>query len=265
MQDREEVLGVFLEYARDYDDRDTSIERKILHTLRVARIAQVIALDLKMSREDVGLAWFIGILHDIGRFEQERRYGTFVDSESVDHAALGADILFCDGLIDRFPPDGLPEGWRSICEMAVRLHNKLEIPEGPDERTRLFCRLIRDADKADIFRVVATTSFEERVGTSRKRFTEAPEAGAEVMECVRRHCCVPRKYVRSEFDSMVANCCMAFELDFEVTRHIVKSQGFLSVLLRGSGVNGRLKWNEREMEQLQTVKTELEKVWGMPL
>lgn len=33
------------------------------------------------------------MLHDIGRFEQIRCFGTFNDGMSVDHAELGADIL----------------------------------------------------------------------------------------------------------------------------------------------------------------------------
>ena len=34
------------------------------------------------------------MLHDIGRFEQIKRYGTFNDSKSVDHGEFGADLLF---------------------------------------------------------------------------------------------------------------------------------------------------------------------------
>ena len=262
MLDFEDVLYTFLQYAKDYDDSDTGIERKILHTFRVAKISRRIASGLKMSPEDVELVWFIGILHDTGRFEQERRYGTFVDSESVDHAELGADILFRDGLIERFPTEGLPEGWKLLSERAVRLHNKLVLPEEFDERTLTFCRLIRDADKADIFRVIATTSFEERVGTARGRFTDEPGASAEVMACVYEHRCVPRRLVRSVFESYVANCCMAFELDFDETRRIVREQGFLRKLLEADGVDGGRKWSEEERGQLKVVKEELEAAWS---
>ena len=132
---------------------------------------------------------------------------------SVDHAELGADILFLDGFIDRYPTEGLPEGWRALCETAVRLHNKLDLPSHLDPRTRLFCQLIRDADKTDIFRVVATTPFEQLVGKGRSRFTDDPAASDEVMACVYSHQCVPRKIVKSVFESMITNCCMAFDLE----------------------------------------------------
>lgn len=265
MIDHELTIYSFLEYAKEYDDSDNNIERKILHTLRVAAAAGRIAEALKMNEEDRDLAWFIGILHDVGRFEQERRYGTFVDRDSVDHAELGADILFKDGVVDRFPSDGLTADWRRLCETAVRLHNKLSLPQGLDERTELFCRLIRDADKVDIFRVIATTSFIDRIGTSRKNYTDAPKASPKVMEYAYRHCCVPRKYVSSCFDSLIANCCNAFELDFEISRQIAKEQGFLNRLFSNREGPDRHEWNEQQCEQLQIVKHELEKAWDMKL
>ena len=77
-------------------------------------------------------AWLLGLLHDIGRFEQVKRYNTFNDSQSVDHAELGADILFKEGLIDRFPTVSLPEGWPKTAETAIRQHNKLALPDGLD-------------------------------------------------------------------------------------------------------------------------------------
>ena len=43
------------------------------------------------------MAWLIGILHDVGRFEQIRRFGTFSDADSIDHAHYAVNILFDDG------------------------------------------------------------------------------------------------------------------------------------------------------------------------
>lgn len=256
--DRVEILSVFQNYTKEYNEALKDIDRKILHTFRVAKAAERIAEDLGMESVDIDLAWFLGILHDTGRFEQEKRFGTFVDSISVDHAELGADILFIDGLIDRYPTGGLPEGWRGLSETAVRLHNKLDLPSDLDPRTRLFCQLIRDADKTDIFRVVATTPFEDLVGTGRNRFTDAPMADDAVMACVYAHQCVPRKLVNSVFDNTITNCCMAFDLELEVTREIVKEQGYLLKLLQ-KGENGK------QMEQLRITREEIEKAWGFSL
>ena len=70
------------------------IKLKIDHTYRVAELCERIAKAEQMEKTEVDLAWLLGMLHDVGRFEQLRRYGTFSDADSIDHAALGADILF---------------------------------------------------------------------------------------------------------------------------------------------------------------------------
>ena len=268
MIDHIEVISAFQEHTRKYDDTVSGVERKIIHTFRVAKLSERIARGLEMDRDDVDMAWFIGILHDVGRFEQERRYHTFVDRDSVDHAELGADILFRDGLIDRFPTGTLETvypSWRTLCETAVRGHNKLTLPSDLDERTRTFCRIIRDADKADIFRVLVTTTFAERMGASTGKYTNAPQASPEVMEYVYRHQCVPRKLIQSIFDSHIGNCCMAFELDYAVTREIVKEDGFLRELVNGTRRGEAEAWNDLQKAQMQIAREELEKAWGMEL
>ena len=163
-----------------------------------------------MAGEDADLAWLIGLMHDIGRFEQARRYGTFVDSLSVDHAELSADLLFGEGLAERFPQDGLPEDWRSIAETAIRQHNKLKPAETTDDRMRRFTELIRDADKTDIFRVIATIPFEDRVGSSRANFTETEEASPDVMACVLEHRVDIWDYYLRNVDSYLTQIVMSF-------------------------------------------------------
>ena len=92
----------FRNYISDYDLDDPKVKLKVDHTFRVAALCDFIASDLGMAGYDRDLAWLLGMLHDIGRFEQVRRYHTFRDALSVNHAELSADILFKDGLIERF-------------------------------------------------------------------------------------------------------------------------------------------------------------------
>ena len=77
MIDIEKAKNVFQNYVEKYDATNTRIAYKIGHTYRVVDLAERIARDLKLESEDVELAKMIGLLHDIGRFEQVRRYDTF--------------------------------------------------------------------------------------------------------------------------------------------------------------------------------------------
>ena len=179
---RKNVINAFAEYVRNYDPSDEKIKLKIDHTYRVAGLCQRIAESLGLSEPDVDIAWLLGMLHDIGRFEQIRCFGTFNDVQSVDHAEFGADLLFKEGLIRKFA-----EGYYEECElarsgneeaeqiiknnehhnkdtglieMAIRQHNKYRVKEDLTERQRMFCDILRDADKVDIFKVNADIPME---------------------------------------------------------------------------------------------------------
>ena len=100
--DYEYVKNKFVDYVSNYDPKNPKIALKIAHTYRVAELCKQIAESINLSKEECDLAWLMGMLHDIGRFEQVRRYNTFVDAESVDHALLGCEILFEEGYIKAF-------------------------------------------------------------------------------------------------------------------------------------------------------------------
>lgn len=265
MFDKEQARDVFLRYAGQYDMNNTLIRHKVDHTLRVADLSGGYAEALGMHAADRDFAWFLGLLHDIGRFEQVRRYGTFVDSQSVDHAELSGDLLFRDGLIDAFPGDGLPEDWRPAAETAIRWHNKLSLPDTLDNRTARFAEILRDADKTDIFRVIASIPFEDRIGSSRASFMDTGEASPEVMACVLEHRCVPSRLRHTRFEGHVSHCCMAFELVFDAARQTVLKEGWLRALLAETDAEGKRIWSDPETEQLRVLRREIEKAWGAEL
>ena len=84
---------VFKQYVEKYNPDDEKIKIKIAHIERVSQIAKKLANELNLDEEDVELAELIGLLHDIGRFEQVRRYHTFVEKDSINQGAFGVKIL----------------------------------------------------------------------------------------------------------------------------------------------------------------------------
>ena len=265
MIDEKRAEAAFCEYTDRYGADNSMITHKVTHTLRVAKNCRQIAESLHLDGEAVGFAWLLGLLHDIGRFEQVRRYGTFIDAVSLDHAEFGADLLFKEELIRKFPAETLTEEQLSILETAIRLHNKLALPEELNERTLLFCNIIRDADKVDIFRVICEMPFEQRIGTSKGLLQEAEEASSGVMECVLQHRCVPRSIRKTRFEGRISHGCLAFELVFQKSRDMVREQGCLSRILSEYGENGTTLWNEKERAQLRVLRKEIESVWGVTL
>ena len=252
------AVEAFREYSALYDTDDIKIKLKIDHTYRVADIAEKIGASVDA---DSSFSWFLGLLHDIGRFEQLTQYGTFKDADSVDHAELGADILFKDGLIENFPHPSLPriavEDVGRIAETAIRLHNKLTLPEGLDEKTLLYCKILRDADKADIFRVLTEPPYDERNEriVSDSIFGAVEAAREDVMTCVTEHRCVPRRSDFTPFEALIGQCCMGFELEFSESVRIVREQGYLDQLMNLDVVDAELSG------QLETLRTEMERAW----
>lgn len=249
---RKNVINAFAEYVRNYDPSDEKIKLKIDHTYRVAGLCQRIAESLGLSEPDVDIAWLLGMLHDIGRFEQIRRFGTFNDVQSVDHAEFGADLLFKEGLIRKFA-----EGYYEECElarsgneeaeqiiknnehhnkdtglleMAIRHHNKYRVKEDLTERQRMFCDILRDADKVDIFKVNADIPMEIIYDVT----TEELKNGVitkEVLESFYKKETVLKSVRRSAVDHIVGHISLLFELVYKESYRQAKEQGYVYKLL----------------------------------
>lgn len=134
----------FDRYVSGYNKDDFKIALKINHSYRTAAYARKIGIAIGV---DADLAELIGLLHDIGRFEQIRIYNTFCDKESVDHADLGVEILETDNYIEKYCDD---KATQELIIKAVKYHNKYKIADDIEGEELTYCKLIRDADKIDI-------------------------------------------------------------------------------------------------------------------
>ena len=205
--DRKSIQSVFDQYISDYNAEDPKIKLKIDHTYRVASLAEIIA---KEAGVDNNLAWLCGMLHDIGRFEQVRRYNTFSDAISVDHAMFGADLLFKEGLIDQFQLK-LNQSELAILEKSIRYHSSYRLPEELTENEIVYCDVLRDADKVDIFRVNCDTPLEDiyNVTTEDLKHSSVSE---EVKHCFKNHTAVLKKWKKTSADYVASLICLVFEL-----------------------------------------------------
>ncbi|MDZ7667663.1 MAG: HD domain-containing protein [Desulfotignum sp.] len=130
-------------------DLVTNIRLKKDHSERVVKEILWIADQLNLDDDDRDLAAVMALFHDIGRFEQYARYRTFADHQSENHAELGVKILRHHGVLDCLPPDRAD----LICRV-ITYHNRAELPENETGECLFYARLLRDADKLDIWRVL---------------------------------------------------------------------------------------------------------------
>ena len=225
--DRHAAKRTFSEYVENYDCRDEKIRLKIEHTYKVAKLCEQIAVSEGLSRADVDLAWLIGLLHDIGRFEQLRQYGTFIDADSIDHAELGADILFKQGKIREFIAD---TDYDSLIELAVRCHSRYRLPEGLTEREMMFCDIIRDADKVDILRVNVEFAPEDIYNVS-SEILRNEEVTPEVMQSFFEEHATLRSLKKTAVDHLAGHISLIYELVYPYSVKVMAEQGFLEKML----------------------------------
>ena len=141
------MLEEFEKYISEYSLNQSYMKLKHDHSIRVMELMGKYAKELGYNEEDIELAKLIGLLHDIGRFEQYKVFGSDVDHKTVDHADYSVVQLFDKGQIELFTDR---KDWYPIIEFAIKNHNKRDIPYTEDERVLMFAKLIRDIDKLDI-------------------------------------------------------------------------------------------------------------------
>lgn len=149
--DENKIIEKFNEYVSKYDKGIMEISLKYNHSFEVMRLMGEIGFRLGLSENDIKLARFIGLIHDIGRFEQYQKYHVFSDKYS-DHADESCIYLFDLGHIRDFIDD---KQYDLLIEKAIRYHNKISLPDDLTAREKLFCQMLRDMDKVDIYKQVA--------------------------------------------------------------------------------------------------------------
>lgn len=248
--DRARVRAAFDRYVATYDPADPKVRLKIDHTYRVAALCDRIARAAGLPGPDRDLAWLCGMLHDIGRFEQTRRYGTFSDARSVDHAALGVEILFVEGRLADFvdlpclpaPEADLPAAVRTV----VGTHSAFRLPEGLDLRTRALCDVVRDADKIDILKAFRESDMVSVLDVSRRDLLESP-LSQPVVDAFYGHRTVRRDERAWPADVVMSYPCFLFELAYTESLRIAASQGDVFALFEVPFAVPATRWAVRAM------------------
>ena len=161
-----ELYDAYVDTFREPDGKlPAMMQLKRAHTAFVVKNAEAIADGEGFTPEEREVALAAALLHDTGRYEQLKRYNTFKDSESVDHAVFSHDIVVEKGwleMVGKVERRGGGGEWRDAILKAILYHNRRDLPpeieqsSNPNDRTILgaAAHAVRDADKLDIFRVL---------------------------------------------------------------------------------------------------------------
>jgi hypothetical protein len=222
----------FSRYVATFGDLDPeglrNIRLKEDHTLRVVECMEALATGEGLDEVETLIARTVALLHDVGRFPQYRRWRTFRDSESDNHARLSLEVIHSEKVLDR-----LSDGERLLIEEAVRFHNLLALPEQVASPTDRFIRLIRDADKLDIWRVFLeyyTLPEAERASAVGLGFPDLPEVTPACLDALAGGMIVRLDQARVLNDFKLLQISWVYDLNFATTRRLLLERSYLTQL-----------------------------------
>ena len=147
------VKGWFQNYSNTYrNDKNLeqlNIELKYDHILRVSEEIKDIGFHCQLNDGELRLVEIMALLHDIGRYKQYAIYKTFSDKRSEDHARLGLKVIEENQVLQDFDAHDV-----SLIKTAIENHNKKKIPHTVLGEHLFYSKILRDADKIDIYKVV---------------------------------------------------------------------------------------------------------------
>lgn len=234
----------FKKYSQNYDMiLGGAIEKKYFHSLRVMNISREIAQNLNLDDEQIDLATLIGLLHDIARFEEFTRYNRFSVKNKFDHADYALEILKKGNFIRKFIED---DKYDEIIYTAIENHNKFKIEDGLDEKTLMYCKIIRDADKIDIFyeaTIMFWTKEKDKIAIEESSILDSYYEQFVNKNLIFR---VPEQTI---LDELIVCIAFIFDINFKYSFKKIKSEDYINKIFN------RFEFkNQETIERIKIIK-----------
>ncbi|HUO76989.1 MAG TPA: HD domain-containing protein [Thermodesulfovibrionales bacterium] len=223
----------FSRYCRSFYTGNEEDRRNLLlkkdHTRHVCENMRRIAKDLSLESAEEMLAETIALFHDVGRFPQYAEYKTFRDSISVNHATLGTEVLSREGVLET-----LPKNEQRIILQAIKFHNAYAVPDIRDNDMLLFLKLIRDADKLDIWRVFIeylALPEKERASAVGLGLPDVPEYSENVLSCVLSKEVASLSNLKTLNDFILMQLSWVYDLNFRTSFILLEERNYINKLI----------------------------------
>lgn len=228
----------FLNYTNNYIVCGGRIELKIKHTFRVMRLCEMLAKKQGLNEEEVYLAKIVGLLHDIGRFEQWKRYETYDDRKSLDHADLGVKILKKDNYLRKYIET---DKYDDIILKSVKYHNKYRLPK-MTKKEKLFTDIIRDADKIDILYLYTIKGIELELDN---------EFSEEVYKALLNKEDIDRRVLKNKTDRLSISLGFIFDINYPDSLKYLKDKKYYDTIIDMYKKKTKNKLLKEQLEEIR--------------
>lgn len=215
-------------YSSSDDFLNSNIQLKECHTHRVCKEMRELAAALSMNECDSLVAETIALLHDVGRFPQFKKYRTYKDQISEDHCLLALKVLSEQEVLAGVDDD------RAVIEKAIEFHGAKEIP-AMDERAAHFTKMIRDADKIDIFELLVENyrlladdpdNFPWEV-----EYPDTPECGPVIINAIINQELIDYRQLRTVNDAKLLQLGWVYDVYFDYSLKQIHDRGYLQAII----------------------------------
>jgi len=218
--------GYVSRFYTDDPEYNRPIHLKEEHTKRVCGNIIIIGKEIGLSPEEMITAEIIALFHDVGRFRQYELYRTFVDVLSENHARLGLRQIGIHKVFSGFPKDK-----KLLISKAIAYHNAAYLPDDEDEKTLFFMKLIRDADKLDIWKVFLDYYMEKRPNDAIVLgLPDTPSFSKKALESIHRREFVKTKDLKTLNDFKLLQISWVFDINFIPSFRLIKKNNYISML-----------------------------------
>lgn len=216
----------FKSLIADSPDNQRKVDEIRAHSLRVAANALLLAKFVLQTDEDKQIAGLIALFHDIGKASMIS-IGTIDTEVSViqrDHALVSGKIIQQMEFYQTFPAD-----LQLIILKSIESHNKLKLPKLDNEQQTLFARLLRDADKLDIFES-SYRFFKEKSGIQpivTLDLVNSNEVSDKIIKSIMAGKTASTEDMKTMNDYKLLLMSMAFDLNFKYTFRIMSEKQYI--------------------------------------
>lgn len=221
-------FNYFQTLKHGYKNFQENISLKEKHTVKVCKEILNIGKQLELNDYELRLSEIIALFHDIGRFEQYTQYKTFVDKKSENHAELGVKILKDNRVLDRFD-----KSLQSLILRTILYHNRASLPVEETDTCLFYTKLLRDADKLDIWRVVTDYYYKKngkRNVAIELELPDTPGFSEEVYQDLISIRIVDIKHIKNLNDFKLLMMGWVFDINFDPTFRCIKSRHYVEMI-----------------------------------
>lgn len=225
-------------FVMDNKEDQENINLKIEHSKRVVKNMEEILVNYDLEEEKYYLAKIIALFHDIGRFKQYEEYNTFSDFKSLDHGKLGVKVIRENNLLNDFN-----KNFKNIVYKAIEHHNNCNLDKNnfSNDEELFYAKLIRDADKLDIFNIF----MEKYLNDNEKNYIINLKHNSKITNEIYNKVLNKEKMKYDKLETVndlkLMHLSWIYDINFPQTLEIIKKKNYIEIIYNSIKKNKRIE------------------------